>query len=58
MFMNIIKTIFKDYLGIFAFGDMDDIFMFFKNEDEHKGHFEKVCEVLRRNKLYPKRNKC
>lgn len=57
MFMNIMNIIFKDYLGVFAFGFMDDIFMFSKNE-EYKGHFEKVCEVLRRNKLYPKRKKC
>lgn len=29
--MNIMNSIFKDYLGVFTFGFMDDIFMFSKN---------------------------
>ena len=51
-FTSLMNTIFREYLGIFTLVLMDDILVFFKNEEEHKEHLKKVFDVLRRYKLY------
>ena len=58
IFMNLMNTIFREFLGVFILVFMDDILVFSKNEEEHKEHLEKVFDVLRRHKLYAKRSKC
>ena len=58
IYMNLMNTIFRGYVGVFTLIFIDDIFMFSKNEMEHKRHLDKVFKVLRRYKLYAKRSKC
>jgi hypothetical protein len=41
------------YLYIF-----NDILVFSKNVDTHRGHFQITIDILRRNKLFAKRSKC
>ena len=59
IFMNLVNTIFKEYMGVFTLIFMDeDILIFFKNREEHKEHLEKVFDILRRHKLYVKNINC
>jgi hypothetical protein len=37
---------------------IDDILIFFKNEEEHDKHLHMVLQKLRENQLYAKLNKC
>lgn len=57
-FMNLIKIIFKEYMRVLTLVFMDNIVLFLKNKEKHKGQLEKVFEVLRRYQLYAKRSKC
>ena len=57
-FMNIMNTIFREYLEVLILVFMDDILVFSKNAKERKGHLEMVFEILRKYKLYAKRSKC
>jgi hypothetical protein len=37
---------------------LDDILVFFKNQEEHLEHLRKVFDILHENKLYAKLTKC
>lgn len=55
-FINLMSNIFKKYMGFFILALIGDTLVLFKNNEEHKGHFEKVFKVLRKHKLYVNRS--
>ena len=48
-FMNIMNTIFREYLGVFTLVFINDILVFPKDAEKHKEHLENVLNVLRRH---------
>ena len=53
-FMNLMKTIFKQNIGVFAFVVQVDRLVVFKTEEDPKEYLEKVFKIMRRCKLYSK----
>jgi hypothetical protein len=47
-----------DSLDKFVVVFIDEILIFFKNEEEHEQHLCMVLQKLRENQLYAKLNKC
>jgi hypothetical protein len=47
-----------EYLDKFVVVFIDDILIFFKNEEDHDEHLRLVLQKLRENQLYAKLNKC
>ena len=56
--MCLMDNIFHPYLDVFILVFLDDIFIYSKNEDEHREHLRKTFEILREHKLYAKMSKC
>jgi hypothetical protein len=57
-FMYLMNKVFMEYLDKFVVVFIDDILIFFKNEEEHAEHLRLVLQKLREHKLYAKRSKC
>ena len=47
-----------DYLDKFVVVFIDDILIYFKNEEKHKEYLRLVLQKLRENQLYAKLSKC
>ena len=57
-FMNMMNKVFMEFLDKFVVVFIDDIFVYLKNEEEHKEHLRLVLEKLREHQLYAKFSKC
>jgi hypothetical protein len=47
-----------EYLNRFVVVFIDDILVYFKNEEDHEQHLRLVLQKMRENKLYAKLSKC
>jgi len=57
-FMYLMNKVFMEYLDKFVVVFINDILVYFKNEEEHEEHLRLVLQKLRENKLYVKFSKC
>ncbi|WVZ70283.1 hypothetical protein U9M48_018960, partial [Paspalum notatum var. saurae] len=57
-FMQLMNSVFMDYLDKFVVVFIDDILIYFKTEAEHEEHLRLVLQRLREHKLYAKFSKC
>jgi hypothetical protein len=57
-FMYLMNKVFMEYLDKFVVVFIDDILVYFRNEEEHEGHLRLVLQKLRDNQLYVKLSKC
>jgi hypothetical protein len=57
-FMYRMNKVFMDYLDKFMVVFIDNILIFFKNEEEHDEHLHLVLQKLRENQLYTKLKEC
>ena len=58
VFMELMNRIFIEYLNRFVVVFIDDILIYSKTREEHEEHLRLALEVLRRQRLYAKYNKC
>ena len=58
LFMDLMNRVFKPYLDSFVVVFIDDILIYSRGEEEHKGHLRVVLQRLREEKLYAKYEKC
>ena len=58
IFMSLMNSLFRDYLGKFILVFMDDILIYSKNVEEYKQHLKQIFDIFRENKLYTKLSKC
>ena len=56
--MSMMNKVFMEFLDKFVVVFIDDILVYSKNEEEHKGHLRLVLEKLREHQLYTKFSKC
>jgi hypothetical protein len=56
--MNLMNTVFTEYLDRFIVVFIDDILIYSKSDSDHEEHLRMVLQKLRDNKLYAKYNKC
>jgi hypothetical protein len=52
--MYLMNKVFLEYLDKFVFVFIDDILVFYKNEEEHEEHLRLVLEKLQEHNLYAK----
>ena len=57
-FMSMMNKVFMEFFDKFVMVVIDDIFVYSKNEEEHKEHLRLVLEKLREHHLYAKFRKC
>jgi hypothetical protein len=57
-FMYVMNKIFIEYVEKFVVVFIDDILIYFKNEEEHEEHLRLVLQKLREHELYTKFSKC
>jgi hypothetical protein len=57
-FMNLMNSVFMDYLDKFVEVFIDDILIYSQSEEEHAGHLRMVLQRLREHQLYAKLSKC
>ncbi|WVZ80215.1 hypothetical protein U9M48_027708 [Paspalum notatum var. saurae] len=57
-FMQLMNSVFMDYLDKFVVVFIDDILIYSKTEAEHEVHLRLVLQRLREHKLYAKFSKC
>ncbi|WVZ64169.1 hypothetical protein U9M48_013732 [Paspalum notatum var. saurae] len=57
-FMQLMNSMFMDYLDKFVVVFIDDILIYSKTEAEHEEHLRLVFQRLRKHKLYAKFSKC
>ena len=57
-FMNMMNKVFMEFLDKFVVVFIDDIFVYSKNEEEHKEHLRLVLEKLKEHQLYAKFSMC
>ena len=57
-FMDLMNTVFKDYLDQFAIVFIDDILVYSQSESEHEQHLRLVLQRPREHKLFAKFKKC
>ncbi|WVZ76240.1 hypothetical protein U9M48_024229 [Paspalum notatum var. saurae] len=57
-FMQLMNSMFMDYLDKFVVVFIDDILIYYKKEAEHEEHLRLVLQRLREHKLYAKFSKC
>ena len=53
-YMNFIDRVFKPFLYVFVIVFIDEIFVFWKLEEDHANHLRQVLEILCDCKLYAK----
>ncbi|CAF4635063.1 unnamed protein product, partial [Didymodactylos carnosus] len=56
--MKLMNSIFYEHLDSFIIVFIDDILIFSKNEEEHLKHLQTTLDILRKNNLYAKADKC
>jgi hypothetical protein len=56
--MYLMSNVFMEYLDKFIVVFIDDILVFFKNEEGHKEQLRLVSQKLREHELYAKLSKC
>jgi hypothetical protein len=57
-FMNLMNKVFMEYLDQFGVVFLDDILIYFPNEETHEDHLRLVLQKLHDNQLYAKFSKC
>jgi hypothetical protein len=57
-FMNLMNSVFMDYLDKFVVVFIDDILIYSQREEEHANHLKMVLQRLREHQLYAKLSKC
>jgi hypothetical protein len=57
-FMNLMNSVFMDYLDTFVVVFIDDILIYSQSEEEHVDHLKTVLQRLREHQLYAKFSKC
>jgi hypothetical protein len=57
-FMNLMNSVFMDYLDKFVVVFIDDILIYSQIEEEHADHLRMVLQRLREHQLYAKLSKC
>jgi hypothetical protein len=57
-FMNLMNSVFMDYLDKFVVVFIDDILIYSQSEEEHADHLRMVLQRLREHQLYAKLCKC
>jgi hypothetical protein len=57
-FMNLMNSVFMDYLDKFVVVFIDDILIYSQSEEEHADHLRMVLQRLREHQLYAKLSKC
>nr|GFA30970.1 DNA/RNA polymerases superfamily protein [Tanacetum cinerariifolium] len=58
VFMALMNRVCKPYLDKFVIVFIDDIFIYSKDEKEHKEHLKAILELLKEEELYAKFSKC
>jgi hypothetical protein len=58
IFMNLMNSVFMDYLNKFVVVFIDDILIYSQSEEEHVDHLKMVLQRLREHQLYAKLSKC
>jgi len=58
VFMEYMNKIFHAYLDRFVVVFIDDILIYYKDEEEHAEHLKIVLQVLKEKKMYAKLSKC
>jgi hypothetical protein len=56
--MNLMNSVFMDYLDKFVVVFIDDILIYSQSEEEHVDHLKMVLQRLQEHQLYAKLNKC
>ena len=56
--MNLMNSVFMEYLDKFVAVFIDDILIYSKTDGEHEQHLRLVLEKLRQHQLYAKFSKC
>ena len=51
-FMDIMNRVFQNYLYFIVIVFIDDIFVYLKNEGDHKDHLRVVLHVLKKHRLF------
>ena len=57
-FMDLINSVFHEYLHSFVVVFIDDILIYSKAREEHEQHLRMTLQVLREHQLYTKFSKC
>ena len=57
-FMCILNSVFNRYLDKFVLVFLDDILVYYKNEEEHEENLRLTLQLLREHQLYAKLSKC
>jgi hypothetical protein len=57
-FMNLMNSVFMDYLDKFVVVFIDDILIYSQSEEEHVNHLKMVLQRLREHQLFAKLSKC
>jgi hypothetical protein len=57
-FMNLMNSVFMDYLDKFVVVFIDDILIYSQSEEEHVDHLKMVLQRLREHQLYAKLSEC
>jgi hypothetical protein len=57
-FMNLMNSVFMDYLDKFVVVFIDDILIYSQSEEEHVDHLRMVLQRLQEHQLYAKLSKC
>ena len=57
-FMCLMNSVLRLYLDNFVIVFIDDILVYYKNEEEHAEHLATVLRLLREHQLYAKLSKC
>ena len=46
-FMDLMNRVFKQYLDLFVIVFIDDILIYYRNEEEHASHLKNVLQTLK-----------
>jgi hypothetical protein len=57
-FMNLMNSVFMDYLDKFVVVFIDDMLIYSQSEEEHAGHLRMVLQRFREHHMYAKLSKC
>ncbi|GJR00021.1 putative reverse transcriptase domain-containing protein [Tanacetum coccineum] len=57
VFIDLMNHVCKLYLDMFVIVFIDDILIYSKNKEEHKGHLKLILELLKKEELYAKFSK-
>ena len=53
-FMCLMNSVFSKYLDKFVLVFLDDIIIYYKNEEDHEEHLRMTLGLLREHKMHPK----